>query len=60
MNGLIQQYLPKETDITEVGENVIGLIQERLNNHPGKRLGCLTPIKMFNKLTGLDFIALAT
>ena len=59
MNGLIRQYLPKKTDMTETDGDVIRMIQDRLNNRPGKRLGWLTPIEMFKKLTGLDFIATA-
>ena len=60
MNGLIRQYIPKKTDMTEADEDLIRKIQDKLNNRPRKRLGWLTPIEMFNKLTGLDFVALVT
>lgn len=53
-------YLPKKTDMTEADEDLIRMIQDKLNNCPRKRLGWLTPIEMFSKLTGLDFIATAT
>ena len=59
-NGLIRQYIPKKTDFGDVEQDFLSIIQNTLDNRPCKRLGWLSPIEMFNKLTNLDFVALAT
>ncbi len=43
LNGLIRQYIPKRTDISQLTEEQIYIIQERLNNRPRKSLNFLTP-----------------
>jgi transposase, IS30 family len=43
MNKLIRQYLPRNTDLKNVSEKQIYLIQERLNNRPRKKLKYLSP-----------------
>lgn len=43
LNGLIRQYLPKRTDISQLSHWQIYEIQERLNNRPRKTLNYLTP-----------------
>ena len=45
MNGLIRQYLPRKTDLSQLTDRDIYLIQERLNNRPRKGLGYKTPNK---------------
>ena len=46
-NGLIRQYLPKQTDFTKVKRREIREIQNRLNNRPRKSLGYKTPSEVF-------------
>ena len=56
LNGLIREYLPRETDMATITDEDIYRIQERLNNRPRKKLGYLTPNKALagitNQLTG--------
>ncbi len=51
-NGLIRQYIPKGSDLEEVGQEKILWIMDRLNNRPRKSLGYATPNEVFEKLTG--------
>ncbi len=46
-NGLIRQYLPKQTDFTQVKRKQIRFIQDRLNNRPRKSLDFKTPAQVF-------------
>ena len=56
-NGLIRQYLPKGTNLTNVTQSYCERIAETLNNRPRKRHGFRTP----NELYGLSsFVALQT
>ena len=43
MNKLIRQYLPRNTNLKNVSNEDIYLIQERLNNRPRKKLNYLSP-----------------
>ena len=56
LNGLIREYLPRETDMATITDEDIYRIQELLNNRPRKKLGYLTPNKALaaitNQLTG--------
>ena len=56
LNGLIREYLPRETDMATITDEDVYLIQEKLNNRPRKKLGYLTPNKALavalNQLTG--------
>ena len=56
LNGLIREYLPRETDMATITDEDIYRIQEKLNNRPRKKLGYLTPNKalaaLTNQLTG--------
>jgi IS30 family transposase len=56
LNGLIREYLPRETDMATITDEDIYRIQEILNNRPRKKLGYLTPNKalaaIINQLTG--------
>lgn len=47
-NGLIRQYLPKNTNLDKITENMIHEIQEKLNNRPKKKLGYSTPNEVIN------------
>lgn len=46
-NGLIRQYLPKQTDFTKVKTREIREIQNKLNHRPRKSLGYKTPSEVF-------------
>lgn len=43
MNGLLREYLPRDTDMSRVTSEQLKQIQETLNNRPRKGLGYLTP-----------------
>jgi transposase, IS30 family len=48
-NGLIRQYIPKGKDLSEITDEEIIFIQERLNNRPRKSLNYATLNEMFSK-----------
>ncbi len=48
-NGLIRQYLPKKTDLTQVCKEEIITIQDKLNHRPRKVLNYRTPYEVFFK-----------
>ena len=50
MNGLIRQYIPKGTDFSEITDEFVSWVEDKLNNRPRKRLGYLTPNEKFNLL----------
>lgn len=45
-NGLVRQYLPKKTDFTQVSDQEVQLIAEKLNNRPRKILNYRTPLEV--------------
>ena len=49
-NGLIRQYIPKGTDFSEITDEFVTWVENKLNNRPRKRLGYLTPNEKFNLL----------
>ena len=49
-NGLIRQYIPKGTDFSEITDEFVSWVENKLNNRPRKRLGFLTPNEKFNLL----------
>lgn len=46
-NGLIRQYFPKSTDFTQVTDEQVTFVANRLNNRPRKTLGYRTPNEVF-------------
>ena len=50
MNGLIRQYIPKRMDFSEITDEFVAWVENKLNNRPRKRLGYLTPNEKFNLL----------
>lgn len=46
-NGLIRQYLPKQTDLRRVSQTQLQFIMDRLNHRPRKTLGFKTPYEVF-------------
>lgn len=58
-NGLIRQYLPRETNLDSITKDTIYEIQEKLNNRPRKKLGYRTPNEVINSyLLKLQSVAL--
>jgi len=52
INGLIRQYVPKGTDISNLTEDYIYSIQEKLNNRPRKSLNYLSPNQVLAREVG--------
>jgi IS30 family transposase len=50
VNKLIRRYLPRKTNMGQVTDEDIYLIQEKLNNRPRKCLNYQTPNEVFNKV----------
>lgn len=50
-NGLIRQYIPKDSDFTKVTREYIAFVKERLNHRPRKCLGFKTPKMVFSQLS---------
>lgn len=46
-NGLLRQYFPKKTDFTQIGDEEIKEVMDKLNNRPRKTLGYKTPNEIF-------------
>jgi IS30 family transposase len=49
-NGLIREYLPKGTDLSQHDAQALRAIAAELNDRPRKRLGYYTPTEAFNRL----------
>jgi transposase, IS30 family len=49
-NGLLREYLPKGTDLSQVTPAQLQLIQDELNDRPRARHGFYTPREMLAKL----------
>lgn len=60
-NGLIRQYLPKGSSLTNVTQENLNKIEFLLNNRPRKVLNYATPIEVFQRLKmTTDDVALRT
>ncbi len=46
-NGLIRQYFPKRTDLTNITDKEIQTVMDKLNRRPRKALGYATPDEAF-------------
>ena len=56
-NGLLRQYVRKKRMMTNITEEEIKIIENRLNNRPRKRLGLSTPAEVFiNLYAALHFV----
>ncbi len=51
-NGLIRQYFPKRTDFTQVTDEQIQFVENRLNARPREILNYRTPSEMLSDLSG--------
>lgn len=49
-NGLVRQYLKKGSSFTNVDNNILEAIMDKLNNRPRKTLGFKSPNEVFNNL----------
>ena len=49
-NGLLRQYVPKGTNLKQVEDEYLQLVQERINKRPRKCLGYKQPLFVFNIL----------
>lgn len=49
-NGLIRQYIPKKSNLTNISEEFLDTIMLKLNNRPRKRHGFVAPVVLFNKI----------
>lgn len=47
-NGLVRQYIPKGSDFSDIGNNDLIAIENKLNNRPRKTLGYQSPNQVFN------------
>lgn len=47
-NGLVRQFLPKNTDFTTLCDNTVAIIENLLNNRPRKVLNFNTPAEVFH------------
>ena len=54
-NGLIRQYFPKGTDLSQVTKKQLKEVQNKLNNRPRKVLDMQTPKEVFDKLIMQNF-----
>jgi len=58
VNGLIRRYLPKSTRFSDVTQEQLDHIVEKINNRPRKCLGYRTPNEVFNEQRELHLRAL--
>lgn len=56
-NGLVRQYLPKSTDLSNVTDELLERIEELLNHRPRKALGYKTPFEVFFRRSSRDALA---
>jgi IS30 family transposase len=60
INGLLREYLPKGTDLSQHTPAQLQAIAAELNDRPRKRLGYYTPREAFAKLLANDLNRVAT
>ena len=48
-NGLLRQYFPKGTDLSEYAQRDLTKVAEELNNRPRKSLGYRTPAEVMSQ-----------
>lgn len=48
-NGLVRQYVPKQSDFSKINDVDVQRVMDRLNNRPRKTLGFKTPNQVFFK-----------
>jgi transposase, IS30 family len=60
LNGLIRQYIPKNTNILELDKTYIAEVERTLNDRPKKRYGYKSPSTIHQQLTKMKKVALAS
>jgi IS30 family transposase len=55
-NGLLRQYFPKGTDLSQHGIDELSAVANALNSRPRKTLGWRTPAEALDRLLKLDMI----
>ena len=60
INGLLRQYLPKGTDLSQVTPQQLQAIQDELNDRPRERFGFYTPREQLAKLLETNSVATTT
>ena len=59
-NGLLRQYLPKGTDLSDYTQRELNAIAHRLNTRPRKCLHFATPLEVYAHLRHYSPVALGT
>lgn len=49
-NGLIRQYIKKGSELSNINDEMLGILADKLNNRPRKTLGYKTPNEVFFRL----------
>jgi IS30 family transposase len=49
-NGLVRQYLPKGTDLSDYRQEQLDTIADEINNRPRKELGVRSPLAVYREL----------
>jgi IS30 family transposase len=47
-NGLLRDYFPKKTDFSMISDEVLAVVEQKLNSRPRKRLGWMTPLEAWS------------
>uniref|UniRef100_A4WY87 Integrase catalytic domain-containing protein n=2 Tax=Cereibacter TaxID=1653176 RepID=A4WY87_CERS5 len=55
-NGLLRQYFPKGTDLSQYGVDALNAVAHALNTRPRKTLGWQTPAEALDRLLKMDTI----
>lgn len=55
-NGLLRQYFPKGTDLSQHGAEELSAVAHALNTRPRKTLGWKTPAEALDRLLKADMI----
>jgi IS30 family transposase len=50
MNGLVRQYLPKDTDLSGYPQQQLDAIADQINTRPRKGLGVHCPFAIYREL----------
>lgn len=54
MNGRLRRYLPRSTDLSEISQDYLASLAEKMNNQPRKCLGFKTPKEVLTQRYNID------